>query len=340
MPGPYSPPPGTVMVMPAQPPSYVGPVVMPPPTVVVVPASPLPSYPWKVGIDALFLERSSPSISLGATYYNQGSKLPQALPTGELFSDDMPFLLTAGVRLEVSRKFNDNMTLAATYWGLQQWSVTDTIYGDPAGETVLATSPYLRLPLFDNMLSYTYSSQIQNVELNTLFRLNPSDPYWRVDWLCGARYVYLADNLTLLGVDDYSSAMESRTEATANNLVGMQTGLLFVHGWSRVQWEAGLKVGLMANIYHQHEMDALALGSIVPTGFSAINNSNTSCGLSGLIEVSFAACYSITDNFGIRLGYQFYDFIGLALGPRQLGGFGHGGYEALDGVSIGLQATW
>ena len=240
--------------------------------------------------------------------------------------------------MEISRKFDDNITLAATYWGLQQWSVGKTIYGDPYPGGVLA-SPYLQLPTFDTSLGYTYASQIQNVEVNALFRLNPSDPYWEVDWLCGARYVYFTDHLTLTGVDNSSDGTEQLDSKTTNNLVGAQTGLLFVHGWSRFQWEAGLKLGLMANIYHQHGTDtATATSTGSPLGFTSWEFNNGS-GLSGLFEVSFAACYRLTDNLGLRLGYQVYDITGLALAPRQLSSFGHGGNVAFDGLSIGLRAT-
>ena len=192
----------------------------------------------------------------------------------------------------------------------------------------------------DNSLGYTYGSQIQNVEVNALFRLNPSDPYWEVDWLCGVRYVYFADNFTLTGVDDLNSASEQLDYNTTNNLIGVQTGLLFVHGWSRFQWEAGLKVGLMANIYHQHGTDTASNPSGIPAGFTPYDISNSGSGLSALFELSLAARYRLTDNLGLRLGYQVYDITGLALAPRQLGSFGHGGNVAFDGLSIGLQATW
>ena len=109
------------------------------------------------------------------------------MPTDNLYSDDVSFPLAAGLRLEISRKFDNDITLAATYWGLQQWSVGRTIYGDPYQDTVLAFSPYLQLPTLlsglDNSLGYTYGSQIENVEFNALFRLNPANPYWEVDWL-------------------------------------------------------------------------------------------------------------------------------------------------------------
>jgi hypothetical protein len=299
----------------------------------LVPAPPLPSYQWGVTADALFLERSSGgSVPLGYTYFNTAS----APLADQLYSDDVVFPLEAGLRLEISRRFDNNMTLAATYWGLQQWSVGNAIYGDPVGETILAYSPYLQLPSFYTSLGYTYGSQIHNVEFNALYRLNPDDPYWEVNWLCGVRYVYFADNFSLTGID--SSATESLNSNTTNNLIGAQTGLFFVRGWSRFQWEAGLKVGLMANIYHQHATDTASDGSGDATVFS--DNSNSGSGLSALFEVSVGVRYRLTDNLGLRLGYQVYDITGLALGPRQLGSFGHGGNVCLDGLSLGLQANW
>jgi hypothetical protein len=332
-PYPYAyPPPGP----------YGGPVIMSPRVAVMVPAPPLQSYEWSATIDALFLERSAGgSIALGSTYYNSS---PPG-PTGDnLYSDDMDFPLAAGLRLEISRKFDNNIALAATYWGLQQWSVGRTIYADPVQDTILAYSPLLQLPTLltglDNSLGYTYGSQIQNVELNALFRLNPSDPYWEINLLCGARYIYFSDHLSLTGIDTQNSASEVLDSKTTNNLIGAQAGLLFVHGWSRFQWETGLKFGLMANLYHQHASDTASGPSGILASFNPYDISNSGSDLSALFEISIGVRYRITDNLGLRLGYQFYDITGLALAPRQLSSFGHGGNVALDGFSVGLQATW
>lgn len=334
------------MVMPGQPYPYAppGPYVMAPPAVLVA-APPLASYDWSAAVDAFFLERSSGgSKPLGFTAYNQASNLPPNLATDSLHSDDVDFPLEAGVRLEVSRKFNDDITLTGIYWGLQQWSGGRTIYGDPVQDTVLAYSPYLQLPTLlrglDNSLGYTDSSQIENVEVNALFRINPSDPYWQVNWLWGARYVNFTDHLTLAGSDDLNSASEQVDYNTTNNLIGGQTGLLIVHGWSRYQWEAGLKVGLLANIYRQHGTDVASGPSGVPAGFTPSDITNSGSDLSALFEISIAARYRLTDNLFLRLGYQLYDITGLALAPRQLGSFGHGGNVVFDGLSIGMQATW
>ena len=277
---------------------------------------------------ALFLERSSGgSTPLGFT---QAVAFPPAVPTDNLYSDDTDFPLTAGLRLEISHKITDYVTLSATYWGLQQWSVGNTIYGDNVTETVLAYSPYLQLSAppsqggiggFDNTLGYTYNSQVENVEFNALLRLNSDTSYWQFDWLWGVRYVYLADQFKLSGNDTFTGAEEDLASSTTNSLIGVQTGLLLVRGWERFQWETGLKAGLMANIYHQHLTDTISGLSNPPPGYDISSNGT---GVAGLFEVSVAARVRITEFLWLRLGYQFYDFTGLALGPRQLNAFGHG----------------
>ncbi len=333
-PYPYSyPPPGT----------YGAPVIVTPHGAVLVPAPPLPTCEWKATIDALFLERSSGgSIALGQTYYNSAVyPAPPAVSPQNLYSDDQYFGLEPGMRLEISRRFDNDVTLAATYWGLQQWSINNSINADPVGITVLAYSPYLQLPTLltglDNSLGYTYSSQIENVEFNAMLRLNPANPYWDVEWLGGIRYIYYAEDFTLAGSDIASGASEQLASTTTNNLIGLQTGFLFVRGWSHFQWEIGLKAGLMANMYHQRIIDSAVNA---PTGFNPYDVSSNGTGLAALFEASLGVRYRLTENFGLRLGYQFYDITGLALAPRQLSSFGHGGNVALDGFSVGLQANW
>ncbi len=344
-PGTYGPPPGTVMVVP-QPYPYPYPYgPRGPRPLVLVPAPPLASSQWSVAIDALFLERDSGGgIPLGYSVYNPASGLPPQVPTDNLYSDDALFPLEAGVRLEISHQFTDYFSVSATYWGLQQWSVGNTIYGDPVNDTVLAFSPYLQLPSLllglDNSLSYTYASQVENVEVNAAFRLNRDNSYWHLDWLWGARFINLSDQFTLTGIDELNSAQEDLKYTTSNNLVGVQTGLEFVHGWGRFQWETGIKAGLMVNIYKQHGTDTASDPGGVPAGFVPGDVSANGSAMAGLFEVTVAARWRITDELWLRLGYQFYDITGVALAPRQLNGFGHGGNVALDGLSIGLLYGW
>ena len=222
-PGPPPPPPpgahapgGPRVVAPSQPYPYPYPPPGPyPRPLIIVPAPPMNSYDWTAAIDCMFLERSSGgSYYLGSTAYNPASGQPAAVPLGNLFSDDVDFPLEAGVRLEISHKITDYITISATYWGLQQWSASNYLPGDPVGETVLAFSPYLQLSAnppsgiggFDTSLGYTYASQVENVEVNVLFRLNSDSAYWKFDWLWGVRYFNLAEQFALTGIDGFTGA--------------------------------------------------------------------------------------------------------------------------------------
>ena len=338
-PSSYAPPPGAVLVAPGQPYPYAypppGPYARP---LMLVPAPPMQNYNWNVSLDALFLERSSGgSVFLGSIMPN--APYPN-VPTGNMYSDDQTFSLAPGMRLEVSRKFDNDITLSGTYWGLQQWSASETFNADPIGETALGSSPYLNVPIFDTSLGYTYTSAIDNVEFNARFRFNPSDSYWQLDWLLGTRYIYFADHLTLTGVDTYNSgATETVDYQTTNNLLGVQTGLLFVHGWERFQWEAGLKCGLMANMYHQQGSDTVSQPA--PLGFvPSPNVSNNGTDVAGVFEFSIAARHPPDRCPHPPPGISNLRHHLAGPGPAQLSGLDHGGNVAFDGLSVGVQATW
>ena len=71
-----------------------------------------------------------------------------------------------------------------------------------------------------------------------------------------------------------------------------------------------------------------------------MDSANSGGGVSGLFEVSVAARYRLGEYLWLRLGYQAYCMTGLAMAPRQLGGFEHGGTLVLDGLSLGMESTW
>ena len=78
-------------------------------------------------------------------------------------------------RVQLVARITDAMAIEASGWGLQQWSVGRTIYGDTKGQTVLALSPWLPTSKiiggFDDSLGYTYESQVANAEINQRFKL-------------------------------------------------------------------------------------------------------------------------------------------------------------------------
>ena len=296
---------------------------------------------WMLVAEALWLERSvGNSVGLGFSAYNGGSGGHYGV-TDSLYTDDVLLPLETGVRLQISRRISDRAAIEASYWGMQQWSVGETIYGDPTNDTVLTFSPWLQLsPAIGGMndhLGYTYSSQVHNAEINERLLLNAYNPYWALDWLWGFRYFHLSDDFTLSGSDQDTGYSENLNYQTNNNLVGMQIGLQGVRGWDRFQVITEGKVGLLANFYTQQGIDS-AGGN--PPGFTPLDASHNGTDLAALFEVSITARLRVSQYLWLRAGYQFYCVTGLALAPRQLSGQDHGGTVSLDGLSLGLETAW
>ena len=286
---------------------------------------------WDISLEALWLERDTGTgVPLGFTSYADGS---QAANGHNLWSDDVLFPLAPGIRLQLVGRITDQMAIEAIGWGLQQWSVGRTIYGDPESG-VVAYSPWLQAAVFDNSLGYTYTSQVANVELNQRLKLFSIDPYRAFSWLWGVRYLYLSDDFALSGSDLLSGSYEQLNWQTKNNLLGMQLGLHWAWGWDRVELSSEIKAGLFANAYSQHGTDPQGM-----VGFQSSDVSHSNTDLSALFELSVALRCRITSCMWLKAGYQYYGMTGLALGPRQLGGYDASGTLGLDGLSIGLELT-
>ena len=264
------------MVAPAQP-VYPPPSWLPPlcPGLGLIPGGNAPH--WDISLDVLWLERDTGrGVFLGRSF-GYG-------PTADdqLWSDDVLFPLTPGIRLQLVGQITDGMAIEATCWGLQHWSIGRTMDADP-GYTLL-TSPFLNgASAFDNSLGYTYTSDVANVELNQRFKLFSFDPYRALSWLWGVRYFYLSDDLILSGSDLYTGTYENLSWQTKNNLIGMQVGLQWTWGWDRFQLSTEGKVGLFANVYSQQGTDSIN-GSASSPGFD-VSHSGTD--LSALFEFSF-----------------------------------------------------
>ncbi len=295
---------------------------------------------WDISFEALWLARDAGTgVRLGATDYNFDSHAFQAIPTQRLWSDDALFPLEPGIRFQLIGRITDQMAIEASAWGLQQWSVGRTIYGDPDRGSVLAYSPWLqtsdRMHGFDNFLGYTDSSEVANAEINQRFKFLSFDPYRALSWMWGVRYFFLSDDFALTGSDLYNAEQETLTWRTKNNLIGMQLGLQWTWGWERFQLSTEFKAGLFANVYTQQGTDS-ASG---PVAFQPVDVSHSGTDLAALFELSILARYRLTNCLWVRAGYQYNCVTGLALGPRQLGGFDAGGTVQLDGLSIGLELT-
>jgi hypothetical protein len=295
---------------------------------------------WDVAIDSQWITRNiGRCVGLGYTDYNYYSGAPQAIYTRNMWSDDVEFSLAPGARVKLTDYVTDDMAFEFAGWGLQNWSVGETIYGDPYQQTVLAYTPYLQLSSmlggFDNTLSYSYHSEAANAEINQRFKLASDGLFRSSSWLWGIRYFHLSDDFTLSGSDLYNNASETLAWHTRNNLVGAQGGLQWAWTWDRLQLSTEIKFGLYANIYDQHGTDT-ATGS---TAIQAWDVSRTGTELSALFELGLLLRYQITDHLSMRGGYQYYGATGLALGSRQLNGYNNNGSVSMDGLFVGLELT-
>jgi hypothetical protein len=309
----------------------------------VVPSAQSPH--WVVSADALWLERTvGSSVPLGFTAFNDGAHDPHVWPVDALFSDDIFFPLEPGVRLQVGARIGEERAVQLTYWGLQEWSIGSAILGDPEGDTILAHSDWLQLPGLlgglNDYLGYTYASRVDNAEINHRRRLNDFDPFTASNWLWGIRYFRLSERFALSGSDLLTGDHEDYVLRTSNNLVGPQIGIQWIRGWDRLQLTTEGKFGLLANFYTQRATDTAGrtLGAV--PGFQPFDVSHSGTGLSALFELSLLLTYRVSPKFWLRGGYQLYGVTGLALGPRQLEKFTHGGTVGLDGLSLGLEAAW
>ncbi len=330
-----APPPGSLLI--PAPPVYPAPWLPPvSPHLGLVPGEGDPR--WEIGVDALWLARcNGRGEPLGFSEYNYESHAPQQVHTHRLWSDDVYFPLAPGLRLQLIGRVTDKMAIEANAWGLQQWSVGRTIYGDPEEGSVLAYSPWLQtsemIGGFDDSLGYRYDSQVANVELNQRFKLFSDDPYRSFSWLWGVRYLYLADDFALAGSDLYTGSFERLDWHTKNNLIGAQLGVQWAWGWDRFQLTTELKGGLYANPHSQNAED-LGYG---PVDFRPYTLAHSSTDLAAVFEFSLALRCRLTKCAWLRAGYQYYGVTGLALGPRQLGGYDSSGTVGLDGLSLGLE---
>jgi hypothetical protein len=327
--GPVAPPPGTVIV-PAPRPG--------PGTFTTIPGLETPH--WDLTVDALWLERDvGNSVGLGYIANGSGGSGHYHFNPDAIYTDDVCLPLEAGVRFQLSRRISDQAAIEASYWGLQQWSVGEPLFADP-DHGLLAYSPWLQIASatgLNNDVSYTYSSQVHNAEINERILLSAYGPYWAFGWLWGVRYFNLSDNFTLSGSGLDTGYSESLNYRTTNNLIGPQLGLQCVRGWDRFQLITEGKIGLMANFSTQQGSD-VAGGN--PPGFTPMDSSHSDTDFSALFELSITARFRVSQYLWLRAAYQFYAVTGLALGPRQLGGADHNGVVGLDGLSLGLETAW
>jgi hypothetical protein len=218
---------------------------------------------------------------------------------------DLP--VQAGWQIAVARRLNDDWDLEARYFNLGGQSATLPTISSNVGAGVLfaPTSQGLFFPPLNTNLSYT--SQLQNVEINACRSLNDC-----VGVLADVRYLQLDDRILVSELTTGKGFDATQRLDGFSDMVGFQIGgdaVLLRRG--RLSLDTSLKAGIyddMARNAFTYDSTALAVHSA--SGASASNVAF--CG-----EVGITATYDLTQRLSLRGGYQLLRLDGVALASQQ-----------------------
>ena len=299
-----------------------------------------PCTKWRFQADAIGLMRSAgPGVNVGQTIVAPGGTLVDTLN-----ANSAPFSIQPGMRLALSMRVDDQISWQAVYFGLQNWSGSNSILAN-AGRGIVATSPYTQadkvLGGFDTSLGYSYRSRLNNVELNR-FRLLGENCDWSISTLAGFRYFQWNESFTLTGVDRFFGVTENVNSSSNNYLVGGQVGADVRRNWSRFSLDMIGKAGLYANFIQQSKsnLDTTGAAGLPAPGVVPISNFRRTACAAGVLDFSAVGSYQVWTHFSVRAGYQLLFVDGLALAPSQLAGPSHSGNIFLHGPTAGFEYSW
>jgi hypothetical protein len=293
---------------------------------------------WTFTVDSLWLDRNYNSHN----FLGQTILVPAGTPVDPLYPAGAS--VRPGPRFQLSYMLTDELSLEGVYFGLQQWSSSNSVTANP-GAAVLAFSPYTQSDVllggFDQSLGYSYSSRLNNAEINFRAPVARRGP-WTRENLLGIRYVQFNESFDLNGQDAFFSVTENLNTHTSNSMLGTQIGTTVRRTWDN-NWQLNMtgKAGLFANFISEtfSNLNSTGVTGGFPPGFVPITRGKVSTDVAGVLDFSAIATYRINDNFALRGGYQLLYLAGVALASQQLGGFSHGGDVFLHGPSAGLELS-
>ena len=291
--------------------------------------------PWTFSTDLLLLDRNFNSHN----FLGQTVTTPGGAPVAPLYPGGAS--VRPGMRLQLSYMIDDELSLEGIYFGLQNWSSNGTVLADPAAG-IVAFSPFTQsdklLGGFDQSLGYSYSSRLNNAEVN--FRAPVARRgRWTRENLLGIRFVEWNESFNLTGQDQFFNVSENLNTHTSNSLLGTQIGTAVRGNWDRWSLNMTGKSGLFMNFVSERfsNLNSSGVTTGFPPGFAPITRGKVSTEVAGVFDFSAIATYRINANWSARGGYQVLYLAGVALASQQLSGFSHGGDVFLHGPSGGFE---
>lgn len=192
----------------------------------------------------------------------------------------------------------------------------------------------------DEML-LSSETELHSFEINSTHRIG----HWT--WLCGIRYLRLADELNIRGIDDDLFDSDYNVRAR-NNLFGVQAGLRRGGCFGRFGWDVTAKGGIYGNSTTQSQFvtDYESGDSTYYLREPVSANANQ---VAFIGEVNPNLTFCVTDKLLLTAGYQLLWIEGVSLAANQLdfsnsafaGSSNHStGGVLLHGLSAGLEFRW
>ena len=280
---------------------------------------------YDIQLDALYLTREE--VSRTVDFASTGVNGPIALST-----DSLDFDHQLGMRLTGSLQFFAGSNIELTYFGLFNWATGDYI-ADPTGNLFSVYSNFGLNPGgppagFDEtdrstLQQITYSSTIDNFEIN--FRKRWQGPNCRVQgsWLAGVRYVYLledfgyntigGDNPATPNPNDFLGGSNTLV-TTRNSLTGFQLGGDL---WSAII--PGVLIGgeAKAGVYgnYGNQSTNILASTTTPPATTFLESADIN-DIAFVAEASLQYIYRISPQWTLGGSYNVFYLDGVALAPE------------------------
>jgi hypothetical protein len=290
---------------------------------------------WYIAADALWLRIRETGSTVMAVDQNLATNDPNY---AVLRTSDISSGFVAGPRITLGYPMGCYGAGELTYWGLHHFSKGAFVRGN----NNLSLPPDLG-PATDGFFDADYIdisrvTELHNAEANYF----APETCAGFSWLSGIRYMNIQDRIGMLAIDpdnvDPISTLQWKTET---NMIGPQLGLRLrrnvLCNW-RIE---GLgKAGLMG--VSSWQRTTLDDAGVITSTFNRTSNIGTVC------EGQINAVRWITDNWGLRFGYDVFYLAGIATARKQVDfNFAPGPQQRvghadmfLYGYHVGTEVRW
>ena len=284
---------------------------------------------YDITLDSLYLTREE--VSRRINFASNGVNGDIVLST-----DSLDFDHQLGFRLNAAVQIFAGSNLELTYFGLFNWAAGNSADRSDVGDFYSVYSNFGQAPLggFDEtdrstFQRITYSSTLDNFELNVRKRWTGPNCKLQGSWLSGVRYLYLLEDFRYdtTGGDDLGTVgtveingLSDTLVTTRNSLTGFQVG-----GDLWMSVVPGIKVGAegKAGVYgnYANQMTTVFASTTDPAQSSFFSETSDINDIAFVGEASLQCIYRLSPNWTFGGNFNLLYLDGVALAPENFNRF-------------------